>query len=37
MISRIKSNKLHDGVMNMVEYWNSNEEIRNVVLGGKIK
>lgn len=35
MILKINSKTLHDGVMNMIEYWESNDEIRNIVLGGK--
>lgn len=35
MILKIKTKTLHEGVMNMVEYWESNDEIREIVLGGK--
>jgi hypothetical protein len=34
MIDLINSNSLHNGVMNMMEYWNSNDPIRETVLGG---
>ena len=34
MISKIKTKTLHNGVENMIEYWESHEDIRKIVLEG---
>ena len=36
MVTKVNEKTLNNGVMNMVEYWKFNEDIRETVLGGGI-